>query len=354
MATKREKQQAKALIDLEYGPQYNQVRDLWGQTRKQYLNDLSGARTIADSVTRTAKAADPKVRAIYGDAASDLKRTGSYVDQALEAVGPGTPTGLSGLMDRAMQRERGSARNANTAARTGALTDLQSKITGAAAGKALAYKAAKNTLTSSRNDLTQRLADLTGQSGSKMTALLSGMEDDRSKANTKTRESGNKTILSGPYRGHKQAEVDAATPDQLRQWEKQNTKTTGKGKGKSNRTTTYRQGQYSDDINEAAGIAAQLYAGGDSRHQIAQKLLHGTTVPPGTNKQPVPKFGQLVASAALDMAIDKHISRANADALHKRKLRVSDIRGAVSYQDWLKSPAGRAWQASRLVPGLGR
>lgn len=227
MASKRDRKAAKALVDLEYGPQRNQIRDLWGQTRTQYLNDLSGARQIATGIKTEAAAAEPKVQGIYHDARADLKSSNSFVDKALAATPGGTPTGLSGLVTQAMQRERGTARNANTAARAGALTELTNRASEAEAGKALAYRAAKGSLLSARKGLTQRLADLSGQSSAKMTALLADMDTATSNA----RATANKTLTSGPYRGHTQAAVDAASPGTLRAWERQNTKTAGTGGG---------------------------------------------------------------------------------------------------------------------------
>jgi hypothetical protein len=44
------------------------------------------------------------------------------------------------------------------------------------------------------------------------------------------------------------------------------------------------------------------------------------------------------------MAFDQHVSRAHAQRLHTLGLKVSDLSGAQSYGDWLKTPAGRAWR----------
>jgi hypothetical protein len=362
MATRREKRQARALADLEFDPQLNIVRDLGRQARTQYFRDVRGARNIAGAQQQSARLAEPKVKGIFGDAGRDLKQSNSYVDKALKATGRGTPTGLSALVGKAMERERGSARNANTAARASALTDLQTKITGAEAGKALALTTARGNLTSTRRELSQRLSDLTGQKGAKTSLILSDMVGERRAANRKARETraaerakGNKTITDGIYRGLTHNELDGMTTQDRLDYATAQEKAKQKAKPKKGRTNQDAQGRYSDQINEAASIARQRRASkGLGRHELANQLMHGTTLGPGERGQTVPKFGQLVASAALDMVFDGHISRANANELHKRKLRVSDIRGAVSYQDWLKSPAGRAWQASRLVPGLGR
>src|SRR4051812_26787287 len=109
MATKNERKKAQALIDLEYGPQYAQVRDLWNQTRTGYLNDLSKARQIETGMKVSAAAAEPKVRQIYGDARDDLKSSSGFVDRGIAALPAGPQTGLTALLGRQMQRERGAA-----------------------------------------------------------------------------------------------------------------------------------------------------------------------------------------------------------------------------------------------------
>jgi hypothetical protein len=129
---------------------------IWSSIRSSTSSATSvGRRARSTSATSAGRATSPhqqqsarsspsrRSSAIYGDAGKDLKQSGSYVDKALKAVGRGEPTALSGLVRQAMLRERGSARNANTAARASNLTDLQNKITGAAAGKALALTTAR-------------------------------------------------------------------------------------------------------------------------------------------------------------------------------------------------------------------
>src|SRR5262245_31284838 len=98
MATKAQKKRAQALVDLEYGPQAAQIRDLWGQTRTQYLNDLSGARQTERAIKADAMAAEPKIRSIYSDARGDLEGSNSFVDQALATMAPGPETGLTKLI----------------------------------------------------------------------------------------------------------------------------------------------------------------------------------------------------------------------------------------------------------------
>ena len=346
MATKSEKKRAQALVDLEFGPQAAQVRNLWGKTRAQYLNDLSGARQTERAITTAAAAADPKIRTIYHDARADLGASNSFVDKARATMAPGPETGLTKLIGEQMARERGSALNANTAARAGALTELTNRASAAVAGKAAAYKTAKDTLTANRKDLTQQLSDLTGQKSSKMAALLGEMQGERSAANAKARGDSNKTIMSGDFAGLTQGQVDAMSTEDRLDWINKKAK---KSKGKDNRATNDQRLQLSNAFGEAFDEAKNW--SNLSRPQLAQLLIHGQTAGKDpVTKQPimsVKKFGQLEASLALDMARDGHISRANAKKLHDLGYKTTDLTGATSYQDWIKTPAGRAWLAKQ-------
>jgi hypothetical protein len=330
MATKREKQQAQALVDLEFDPQFRQIRDLWGQTRSQYLNDLSAARNRARATQQVARTSQPKTAGFFDAAKKDLKGTNQTVDQAIAAVGPGTPSGLSGLIQTAMARERGAAQNRVSTEKASALTDLEKKITGAEAGKTLAYTTAKGNLLNQRKDLTQKLQDLSGDRGNKMTALLGEMVGARSEANAQSRAAANKRLTSGPYRGLTQGQVDSMSAQDLRDYEKQNEKDTGKGKGKG-RATNDQIRQLSDDFKAALQFAKDYSAQKAPRPQAADDLLRGRVPKKGESFDPTPKFGQLPASLALDMAYDGHISRANAQRLHKLGYKVNDLTGAISY-----------------------
>lgn len=338
MATKREKQQAQALTDLEFDPQFRQIRDLWGQTRSQYLKDLSAARNRSKATQQVARASQPKTAGFFDDAVKGLKTTNKTVDQAIAAVGPGTPSGLSGLIQTAMARERGTANNRVTGEKASALNDLEQKITGAEAGKTLAYTAAKGNLLSQRKDLTQKLQDLSSDKGNKMTALLTEMVGARSEANAATRAErdkttaeSNKTLTSGPYRGLTQSQVDSMSAKELRDYEKTNEKGTGKGKGRNPRATNDMVKDLSDDFNEALKFAGDYRTQKQPRNVAADDLLRGRVPKKGESFDPVPKFGQLAASLALDMAYDGHISRANAQRLHKLGYKVDDLTGAISY-----------------------
>jgi hypothetical protein len=60
---------------------------------------------------------------------------------------------------------------------------------------------------------------------------------------------------------------------------------------------------------------------------------------------------QLALSVGLDMAFDKHVSRANARKMKKIGLRVSDLPGLISYSDWARK---RISSGGGRLHGLGR
>jgi hypothetical protein len=55
---------------------------------------------------------------------------------------------------------------------------------------------------------------------------------------------------------------------------------------------------------------------------------------------------QLLASVALDMAYDGHISRRNQKLLHARGIQLKPL-GLVTFGEWLKTPEGKAWRKAR-------
>jgi hypothetical protein len=76
--------------------------------------------------------------------------------------------------------------------------------------------------------------------------------------------------------------------------------------------------------------------GGNPRQILANKLMKGQA-PTTSDPTQITKFGQFATSLALDMAYDRHISRANARRLHKYGYKVSDLPGATTYEDWYKT-----------------
>jgi hypothetical protein len=138
-----------------------------------------------------------------------------------------------------------------------------------------------------------------------------------------------------------------------------------KGKGGSgsggggNRATNVQVGAAQDGTTSALADAKSLFKSGiKDRHQLAAYLLKGSkgttqvvydtkTGKPKLNKDgtrvtkatgSLDKHDPLWTSVALDVLIDGHVSRYNANRLHSRGLKVEDL-GFPSYGDYTKKKA---------------
>jgi hypothetical protein len=312
---------ARANVELEYGPQFAQVRDLLGQARSEFSNDLSSARNTAKAAQGYIDQSRPRVKQIYGSAASGQKTAEADVDKALANYSqPATP--LGGLLGQMMQRERGAAQSAINTAKTNALGDLEKRGAEVQAGKALAYTAARQKLTSTRKQLGQRLADLTGMSSAAVMAELGKIGAERAK----TDAAGAKTITSGPFAGYTQSDLDNMSPEAKR---KIAASSGSKAKSKKPRATRDQVKDLSDEFSQALN-EANKYKDTNSRSSLAKVLLAGQS-PTKEDPTSVKSFGQLATTLALDMAYDGHISRANARRLHSLGYTVEDLTGAKSY-----------------------
>jgi hypothetical protein len=138
------------------------------------------------------------------------------------------------------------------------------------------------------------------------------------------------------------------------------------------------QGNAADEFDSLRGFAATLRGAGVSRRDAARALQSGRdesevpvyrTVPNasgGTKQEKVlnadgtPKMkkvsgipkakSQLILTAALDQAYDEHLSRRTQRLLHQRRIKIKPL-GATTFGEWLKTPAGRAWQRSQRSGG---
>lgn len=322
---------AQAIVDLEYGPQMSAVRDAYNKATQQYHRDLSGARQIARGIQGQAGRAIPEVQKTYDTATKGLAANNAFTDAAVAAVRPGQSSSpLSEVLQQAMARERGAAKNRIVDERAAAVSDLQKKGVEAEAGKAMAYTLAKSNLKGTRADLTQKLEDLTGLSRKALSVKVSELQ----KASDEAAAAGDKTIKSGVFSGLTEDELDAMSPTAIENWKKTHDASglpkSSKGGGKKPRATSTQQLNLSDEVKSAMQFGAPFFKK-TPRPKLGSTLIKGqkpTTANPDVDE--IPRHSQFAVSLALDMGIDGHISRANAQRLHRLGYKVEDIEGAIS------------------------
>jgi hypothetical protein len=164
-----------------YGPQINQIRDLTRQADEQYRSDIEAAKSGAKSAIMYASNAIPTVGDIFNRAKADEAKSHKLVTAVV-----GVPT-ANDPFSRALASEAEGQRNRTSTSRTGALTELQNRITGAAAGKQLAITQAKSARSKTRGLLSQKLQDILQEQGAVTSANLTTMRSDRAAARAKTR-----------------------------------------------------------------------------------------------------------------------------------------------------------------------
>lgn len=340
---------ARAEGDVRFGPQVSQIRDLYQQAAGQKVSDISAAKQNARSAIAFARAARPEVNAIY-------RRGGNVAEAAAADVANAfTPLGAGADPFRAVAaREAQGAKTRMEEARTAARQELVDRATSAKAGQGFAVNQARQEYRSSKRTLGQKLEDVLGQRGSYIAGRLGTLANQRAAENLKLRlaSMGDQTtrdVAAAKIQADKEAAAIKA---------KDKAKDKDKGGGGGGRATAQQRTSLSNEFNRALRFA-QDYAndpkGGtphERRAAARDALLRGSQGGkdaqgeyPGT-----PHFGQLPLTLALDMAIDRHVSRAHAQRLHGLGFKVGDVSGARTFQQWLKTPEGRAWQRAQNEP----
>lgn len=322
---------ASALADEKYGPQIAAVKDLYGKAKEQYKSDIDAAAASAAAAQLNAKRATPGMRAIYGESGRSLATTGAEVDTSLAGIGP-----AADMFKASIARERGTAANRIGSARASALSDLLTRGVQAEGGKQLAQAQARTAYGKSADTLSTKLTDIAGLRGSSIAAELGDLRNKRAERVTR------KTIAREGIQSREGIAAANRTAADLRAAAKGKGGKAAGGSGGS-RATNVQIGGLSDNFQKALPYAKGYATNQRPRSQAADDLLRGRDIPKGGDpSQRVPSFGQLTTSIALDMAYDGHVSQQNAKRLHKLGYNVSDVTGAVSYEDWLKGRQGRA------------
>jgi hypothetical protein len=327
---------ATAEADLKYGPEVQAVKGLIDQAREQYEGDVTAARGNAQAVQSYARQAKPGVADIYKDASGSANAAAADVARAFGGLGA-----AADIFRAATAREQGGQRSRIAEAKAAATQSLVDRGTEAKAGEAFAVNNARSGFNKSANSLSQRLADITGESQAAIVARLGALRTERAeraKDKTVTRIGAESRAAEGAANRAARAGENAADRASREKIAAANRAAAakrareGKGPGGVKRATTTRIENLSADFSDALGVAAANKE--QPRSRVAKTMITGQT--PTKTTPAVPKFDQLVASMALDMAYDGHVSRANANRLHKLGYKVSDITGATSYEDYRK------------------
>lgn len=322
---------------VRFGGEHSTLKALMGDAAQNYASDLSAADAAAKSAIHFARKAEPKVRSIFDEARATANTAQQDVQTAFGNVGAGADPFRAAT---ARETALGTQRVAQASA--GALSDLQQRQLEAAAGGQYARTAATTKYRDDLESLKTKLSDLGDREGAYVVSRMGALQQSRAGRKAQTRVQR----LAARNRSE-QSDIDFQRKVELEKV-KAGLRDGGgsKGLGGAKPASRTEMRDFQADLAKGLSYATRQHSGGRRRPDAASDLVEGVegqspaTGPKG-EKIPavsaIPSLGdQLAASVALDMAYDKHISRANARALHKRGLRVEDLAGVTSYGNWKK------------------
>lgn len=316
---------------------------------------LTRAQPEVDALSALLREADQQRRSSIAQARSGRVA----IEQGVDAVLPQVAA-----TEQALQLDRHAPNttfgNVLNQQRAAARQDLLDRRSGASVGEAAQRRAAQDTYRGDVGKVQQSQVDLARRVAQEI-AVMSGQlrrEDvDRQQRQQQIRQSERSSIRSSgidPDTGAPIAggPLDITDPRDYPAPKPGPTRLPGGAK----LATVQQHGSFKDAVGGARAALPRLRAEGRSRAEIAQVLLNGrpqatlrvdekgnkldapVTIP-GVSKRP-----ELVASIALDLELDGHVSRRNVRELHKRGLSLKKL--------GLPSRPNATKQATKAVKGL--
>lgn len=351
--------QDQALV--RFGPERSALVALLQQAAQDRDTAVSSARSTSDLVRNAVDQARPGVAQAYNAA---IKTAAAQQAIAAPQLTPGSPFAQAAAIEASGLNSRLAETQANETA------GLSQRRIQAAEGAAYAQTAANRQYAQSRQQITQRAADLGDEEGAFTASTATDLATADAKSQAQSDEASAR-IRQQERDSQRSAGID---PDTLQPIPGGKLDPSTKASKKKWATSTA-QAAASDQIqqarNEIAGIkdgfsrgeAASLILTGapasskkvyepikQGNRTIQRPVLwkagdkqNGRPIDPsliGTQKTidipATPQIkSQLLLSAALDMEYDGHLSRRNQQLLHARGIKLAPL-GLLTYQQWLK------------------
>jgi hypothetical protein len=350
---------AEAQSIVRFGPEMSALRALLSAATQSYEDRVRQAKSAREFTVGSVNAAVPQVRQAYRGAEA-------AVSPAFAAQG--------GVEAGALHARLGEAQAL-------ARAQLAGRRVSAVEGEGAARAQALREVGRERQQIGGRGVDLAREIGAFTTATAGDMrsadaaaqaEIDRFNAGLTQQERN--SIRSSGFDPDSGLPLPGGKADPNR----------NKGKGAA-WASIEQQGAAVDDFDTLRGFAEKLKRAGIGRADAAQSLQVGqdaqevpiyreVKLPNGSTKQEkvlwrkgekgnedgsltgtpktrkVPAVPQakskLLLVAALDQVYDGHLSRRTQKLLHERRLKIAPL-GATTFQQWLKTAEGRAWQAEQ-------
>lgn len=322
---------------VRYGPETSGLTELARQAQQDRDTTIRQAHGSAASMMGSIDTARPEVAQIYDQAGLDQARTASLLSSQT--------AGLSGVADpirAATANEEAQGSRHLTEMRASNLADLSNRRVQARSGEQFAVQGAQQRYVQDIAKVLQRRQDLAGEKGAFEASTVNSLEQaylgralsSRNSQRSASQSERNSVRSSG-------IDPDTGKPIPGGKLDPKAKPHTATGQTPVSRDKHL---EYQNSIKSIASYA-QKYKGHLSRHEIVQKLTQGrpqssgyadpkTGAPvakgtPGAVPYTLAKIPQfapdLKMTAALDVALDGHLSRATQRALSKAGFVIGDL-----------------------------
>ena len=376
---------------LRYGPQESALSELQRQAEGTYRTSLAQARGSGDMSVEQIKAAVPQTQQIF-DRASRQDQLANLFRSQITGGAAGTP---ADVLAQGSKIEQAQNLTNLGMARGQALNALTERKVAARSGVQYATENARQQFVSDLGKVLQQKADIAGQKGAytSLTAQqLQDAADERAQAlaiaegqmsqseRNSLRSSGTDPDTGLPTTDAQISADKASRAEEIRR-EKERNRNRGKVSGTGAPLLSVDK-HLSDrsEIERAMSIARRGKAAGRDRRKVGRGLLAGAPGgdvydEPGEDGKRKPQFNQdgtkkqrpeikpvesqLLATAALDMEYDGHISRKTQRMLADAGYSIKRL-GLTTYAQWKKTrePTRRGPKGSRtgvaIKQGAGR
>src|SRR4051794_21443547 len=269
MASKRDRQIARAEAKVRFGSERATLSDLVSQAEKNYADDLTAAGAASRSAAHFARAAKPGIRDIYHDAAAQTQTANADVDRALAGLGAAADPYRA-----IVARERGGATGRLATANAQALKSLTDREQEAVAGKLYAEQNAKTQYRDTLNTLATKLQDLGDREGAFAVARIGTLGEARAKRKAQTRN----TRLAAGLRSDAADVAYQRELDKIRlRAELRDKGATTKGLSGNKPASRTEVRGFQGNVAKALAHAKRYIASGDPRSKAASALTTGVS-----------------------------------------------------------------------------
>lgn len=305
--------QAKLESFVRYGGQLGELARMARDTNSDAQSRARDAVAAGEAISQSARMAEPELKRIYDSSLGEMNRREGIMRSELAKLGSGADSYKAGGLFTST-----TAQNRTSGEKASALRELVGRRQDAVSGARYGAQQAKAQGASEVSKIKEKMLDVQAESGAYQAGRIGELKEGQ-------RERANELAQTRERNAQSDRNSRRSANVQRERIESQERRDAAKPKGLKLQTPQRHEGlraQIDDALRDARAVAKE-----QPRHATARDLTNdipSQTIPDaktgGNVNMPGRKgFDELVASIALDLAYDGHISRRNVQRLHNSR-----------------------------------